>query len=519
MIASKSKSNAKPNQHAQRAEFLQSLIPAVAYIRCSSDQQVDASIPAQRSSIEKWAKEHGYQIIRWYVDEAVSGWKEARDGFQQLITDLDRGDFEAVLCWDQNRFSRFPVLEANHYWYLLDRSGVHLATCNQGRVDWHSIAGWLTASIKQHSDSQHRFQLSADIKRGKRAVAERGIWQGRIPYGYVRSKGGKLAIGDATEVATVQRIFNEYTRGASLRSIAHTLNADGIEAGDGRGWAAGSVRSKLTNPAYVGTFKWNELELRNNHPAIIERATFANVQRLLDERQTVTTPKENGGEFLLTSLLKCGKCGSPMCGLRQGHREYYRCQGHNRNGSSFCDLNLVKQPEVLEHVITAVESWLTNPKIVQRLRAELHKQVATKTTKASPARLAKQLATLEGKLTKAKRRLMECDSDMLTEVQQGIRDMRAEQLRLEAALEAARTPQDALTDEQDERIDKAMATFSTLRKTLVKADAVLKRELLRETVQRVEVWSERQTTGRQSTFRLVRGVVRVRSDNLFGSLD
>jgi DNA invertase Pin-like site-specific DNA recombinase/translation initiation factor 1 (eIF-1/SUI1) len=506
MIASKSKSKSQ-------------LIPAVAYIRCSSDQQVDASIPAQRTSIEKWAKANGYKIIRWYVDEAVSGWKEAREQFQQLITDLPRGDFEAVLCWDQNRFSRFPVLEANHYWYLLDKSGVHLATCNQGRVDWHSIAGWLTASIKQHSDSQHRFQLSADVKRGKRAVAERGVWQGRIPYGYIRSKNGKLAIGDALEVATVQRIFNEYTRGASLRSIAHQLNADGIEAGEGRGWAAGSVRSKLTNPAYVGTFKWNELELQGNHPAIIKGEVFANVQRLLDERQTVTTPKENGGGFMLTGIIKCGKCGSPMCGLRQGHREYYRCQGHNRRGSSFCDLNLVKQPEVVEQVVTAIEGWLTNPKVVQRLRAELHKQVATKTTKANPERLTKQLTTLKAKLTKAARRLMECDSDMLTQVQQGIRDMRAEQARIETALEAARTPQDALTDEQDERIDKAMSAFSTLRKTLAKADAVLKRELLRETVQRVEVWSERQTSGRQSTFRLVRGVVRVRSDNLFGSSD
>jgi DNA invertase Pin-like site-specific DNA recombinase len=511
MIASNRKAKSPANQAT--------LIPAVAYIRCSSDQQVDASMPAQKSSIEKYAKEHGYHIIRWYVDEAISGWKEAREQFQQLITDLQRGDFEAVLCWDQNRFSRFPVLEANHYWYLLDHSGVHLATCNQGRVDWHSIAGWLTASIKQHSDSQHRFQLSADIKRGKRAVAERGVWQGRIPYGYVRSKNGKLAIGDALEVATVQRIFNEYTRGASLRSIAHKLNAEGIDAGEGRGWAAGSVRAKLTNVAYVGVFKWNELELRNNHPAIIDRDTFANVQRLLNERQTVTTPKQNGGGFLLTSLLKCGKCGSPMRGVRQGHREYYWCQGHQRKGSTFCDLNAVKQPEVLEHVITAVESWLTNPMVVQRLRAELHKQVATKSTKASPARLAKQLTTLETKLTKAKRRLLECDSDMLPEVQQGIRDMRAEQLRLEAALEAAKTPQDALTDEQDERIDKAMSAFSTLRQTLHKADAVLKRELLRETVQRVEVWSERQTTGRQSTFRLVRGVVRVRADNLFGSLD
>jgi len=496
----------------------QATIPAVAYVRCSSDAQVDASIPAQRASIEKYASDNGYHIVRWYVDEGISGWKDTREQFQQLITDLPRGDFAAVLCWDQNRFSRFPVLEANHYWYLLDHAGVHLATCNQGRVDWHSIAGWLTASIKQHADSQHRYQLSADVKRGKQRLAERGIWQGRIPYGYVRGKNGKLTTGDATEVATVRRIFDAYTRGASLRSIAHKLNADGIQAGDGRGWAAGSVRSKLTNPAYVGTFKWNELELQGNHPAIIERGDFDTVQRLLSERQAATTPKQRGGGFLLTSILKCGRCGSAMHGHRskQGN-EYYWCQGHKRKGSTFCDLNAVKQPEVVEHIVTALESWLLNPKVVQRLRAELHKQTATKATKASPERIAKQLTTLEGKLSKAKRRLMECDSDMLPEVQQGIRDMRAEQGRLEVALKAAQTPVDAITAATDERIDKAMSAFSTLRQTLTKADPVLLREVLRETVQRVDVWSVR--TADKGRFQLERGIVRLRSDNLFGSSD
>ena len=506
---------------ASNSKLKPQTIPAVAYVRCSSDAQVDASIPAQKASIEKFATEHGYKIVRWYVDEGISGWKDTREEFQRLITDLPRGDFQAVICWDQNRFSRFPVLEANHYWYLLDTAGVHLATCNQGKIDWHSIAGWLTASIKQHADSQHRFQLSADVKRGMQRIAERGIWQGRIPYAYVRGDDGKLATGDALEVATVRRIFAEYTRGASLRSIAHKLNAEGIEAGDRRGWTPGSVRSKLSNSTYVGTFKRNELELANNHPAIITRAEFDNVQRLLTERQTATTPKPSGGEFLLTGILKCGKCGSTMYGRRtaQGH-EYFYCVDAQKRGSSFCDLNSVKQSEVMEHVITAVETWLTNPKVIQRLRADMQKQTATNATKASPERIAKQLATLESKLTKAKQRLLECDSDLLPDVQQGIRDLRGEQSRLEAALQAAQTPLDAITTATDERIDRAMELFSTLRETLAKADPVLFRELLRESVQRVDVWAERHNpAGRRSVFQLVRGVVRLRGNKLFGSVD
>ena len=43
----------------------QILIPAVGYLRCSTDDQVEASIPAQKSAIEQWATENGYRIIRW----------------------------------------------------------------------------------------------------------------------------------------------------------------------------------------------------------------------------------------------------------------------------------------------------------------------------------------------------------------------------------------------------------------------------------------------------------------------
>ena len=45
------------------------MITAVAYVRMSSDRQ-EASPKQQREEIEKLAKREGYQIIRWYTDEA-----------------------------------------------------------------------------------------------------------------------------------------------------------------------------------------------------------------------------------------------------------------------------------------------------------------------------------------------------------------------------------------------------------------------------------------------------------------
>ncbi len=248
-------------------------IPAAAYYRMSSDKQ-EASIPEQRKAVEKWAAENGYRIIREYIDEGISGWKDDRENFQRLITDLDRGDFQAVLCWDTNRFSRFDVLEANHYWFLLDKAGVHLATCSQGRVDWRSIGGWLTASIKQYGDAQHRHQVSADVRRGHRAVAERGHSIARFPFGYLGGKGKKLSLGSDADVALVRRIYADYIGGQSLRGICFALTAEGIASPNGRNWRPSTLRATLTNKTYIGTYDRCGVVIENNHPAIIDKATF-----------------------------------------------------------------------------------------------------------------------------------------------------------------------------------------------------------------------------------------------------
>jgi DNA invertase Pin-like site-specific DNA recombinase len=119
------------------------LIPAAIYLRMSSDEQT-CSIPAQRTAVQEYAEKNGYEIVAEYADSAISGWKsDERKEFKRLIQDADGGKFKAVLVWDQDRFSRFEVLEANHYWYLLDRAGVHLASVAQGRINFADLGEWL----------------------------------------------------------------------------------------------------------------------------------------------------------------------------------------------------------------------------------------------------------------------------------------------------------------------------------------------------------------------------------------
>jgi site-specific DNA recombinase len=87
-------------------------IPAVGYIRMSTDKQED-SPEQQRAEILKLANRKVYRIVRWYEDHAVSGAKTLkRKQFRQMIRDAeDIGDFRAILCWDQDRFGQFDSIE------------------------------------------------------------------------------------------------------------------------------------------------------------------------------------------------------------------------------------------------------------------------------------------------------------------------------------------------------------------------------------------------------------------------
>ena len=64
-------------------------VPAVGYARRSTDMQ-ERLIPDQKAYVEKWAKENGYAIQRWYVDDAISGTSaKGRADFERLMRDAE----------------------------------------------------------------------------------------------------------------------------------------------------------------------------------------------------------------------------------------------------------------------------------------------------------------------------------------------------------------------------------------------------------------------------------------------
>ena len=132
---------------------------AAGYLRRSTDDKQADSIEIQREEVLAYAAKHGYKIVRWYVDDGVSGHNVDRDDFVRMIEAAEStDDFDFVLVRHQSRFARFRPAKTIRFLDRLDDVGVKLVTAKQGAIDVNDLAQFLMASIEAQTD--HSFSLS-----------------------------------------------------------------------------------------------------------------------------------------------------------------------------------------------------------------------------------------------------------------------------------------------------------------------------------------------------------------------
>ena len=131
-----------------------------------SDDRQERSIADQRAELIAYAKKQEYRILREYTDSGISGDDtHRRAGFLRMREDAQKGEFQVVLSWDQDRFGRFDPIEGG-YWILPFRNaGVRLETIAQGRIDWNDFAGRLLYLVQQEAKHAYLRDLSRNVLR------------------------------------------------------------------------------------------------------------------------------------------------------------------------------------------------------------------------------------------------------------------------------------------------------------------------------------------------------------------
>lgn len=425
---------------------MKTLIPVVLYLRMSSDKQ-ECSLGDQRKALEDYCKTHGYRIVREYSDEGISGWKgKERLGFQQLIADAPKREFEAVICWDQSRFSRFSPVEANYYWHILMREEVRVETIKEGRLDLDSLGGWLTASISQHGKAEYVRSMAHDIARGQRAKRADGYWLSMAPFGYRKppGKNQRLVLGPPEEVAAVQLIFKLRAQGYGHQAIAAKMNEQAsVKPPFAEDWGKPCIRSALKRITYTGhsligkssrprfAGKAEVKLVKDTHPAIVDEATWQAVRKL-DGRK----PKRHGkGEgSALAGLLHCSHCGKVLYDKKENNS--YVCASYHTYGK--CNNNLIDRGQILQLVAAKIREQVLmgSP---EKLTAAVEKAMAKRRTsspKADRADVRRQIAAIDAKLATAAERMMTITPSLVATMENKMLDLQRQRKELELRLDA-----------------------------------------------------------------------------------
>jgi DNA invertase Pin-like site-specific DNA recombinase len=252
---------------------------AAQYLRMSTEHQ-RYSTENQASAIGLYASLHGYDVVRTYADEGVSGLSlKKRAGLQALLADVLGGhaDFDTILVFDVSRWGRFQNPDQSaHYEFICTEAGVRVEYCAEVFANDGSMASSLLKALKRVMAAEYSRELSAKVIAGRLAMARRGFWVGG-PAGFglrrqiVRANGRRGAVleygeakavhsdrlilipGPPDEVALVNRIYRMFVNAGLTRTeICRVLNAEHRLSECGRPWTEPMVTQILSNRKYVG---------------------------------------------------------------------------------------------------------------------------------------------------------------------------------------------------------------------------------------------------------------------------
>ena len=318
------------------------MVRSLGIIRLSkSPDEASTSIDRQTEIIERYAAEHGMELVGVAIDKAVSAFRippEKRPAIGAWLARPD--DFDVILFWQQSRLVRRTTdLMGMLAWAR--EHGKKLVSCTESTGDITEHAGELLAYLRAWQDQGESESISARVKASRARLVQEQRWPGgRASYGtraVRRTDGpGYMLVPDEGGTADVVRAaVASVLGGASPNSIIAGWNRRGVRAADGGRWTAAALRAILRNRSLLN---------------VITPETWISLQETLSAR-TISHPPSTSGNPLL-GLLFCGLCGDRIYrwhSKRDG-RFYGRCRSELKRSevATPCTMPMIDYAILLE---------------------------------------------------------------------------------------------------------------------------------------------------------------------------
>ena len=406
------------------------------YTRVSTSEQAEDgySIFEQKRLLEEWCNNKGYDIYRCYSDSGISG-KNIKDRpeLKALLSDAEEKKFDMVVSWKINRISR-KLSDVLKIVDILEKNNITFKSYSEP-FETDTPAGKMQFQMMALIGEFERETIAQNVRMGCLARARDGRWGGNRVLGYDivpiegtehKKRRDTQLIINKKEAEVVRLIFEEYSNGKGYKAITNQLNKLGYKTKKGNDFSVGSIKDILTNPVYIGKIRynvrqnWSEKRRRNINPnpiitdgiheAIIDEKLWDKVQAVLESKQGKPA-RIYDGEYPLTGILKCPKCGAGMVIMRTTNTlkdgtkrriQYYACGSWKNKGTAVCNSNSIRVDKANEYVFNKISELLSNQKmvesIVNNINRERHKKI--KPAKKELERIDKELEKIDRKKTK-----------------------------------------------------------------------------------------------------------------------
>lgn len=176
--------------------------------------------------LERYARERGYNNIRFYIDDGVSGTTFQRPGFQQMISDIQSGQVGRVIVKDMSRFGRDYLQVGMYTEVLFPENDIHFIAVNDG-VDSEKGENDFTP-LRNLFNEWYARDTSKKIRAVFRAKGTSGKRLSSQPvYGYVADENGDWQ-EDPETAPVVREIFALFLAGQGPAVIARILTARNV---------------------------------------------------------------------------------------------------------------------------------------------------------------------------------------------------------------------------------------------------------------------------------------------------
>lgn len=340
---------------------------AAIYLRISRDATGEGlGIERQREDCRKYANDHGWIVAEEYEDNDISAYRgKLRPAYRQMMEDVETGQRDAVIVYNLDRLTRRPR-ELEEFTDTLQAARVTDLGVVTGDISLGTNDGLLMARILAAFAANESARKSERLKRKAREVAEAGRPNGGNlrPFGYEKDQ---LTVVEH-EAVIIRSLADRYLAGESLTSLTQWMQDEGVQSVANKPWRTGTLRQTLTNARIAGLRSHNGVIVATAvWPAIISPETHYQLVAAFERKKM--SGRRTARSYLLSGMLRCGKCGHKLYSSIRGESRRYVCMsGPDQRGCG--RLTIVAQP-VEEWIAEAVLIRLDSPAVADALAGRM----------------------------------------------------------------------------------------------------------------------------------------------------